>query len=256
MTEFILPKGSLEIEYMINRVDHYTLPEIKVTMNATERLSTWQNSQNLRRRLDFEARKRERLLFRSCISIPVPDPHTFRALNFEINPIHRGLIFEFHPNVRKLQRKRFSFNVTIGLDRELMLKDYGIEEQRRGHRVWIPSIIIKGTLLFMVHPNGIAVQLFLGERQVASAHKLFDNHDVEMKPNATIQIVGYQQNLNRSVVTDIWCMAPREFCVRYPTLKYRWSNIEKQISGQSQLAQFDDKGKYRRDHDLRKWSKK
>lgn len=247
--QFVLPEDSDGIEYMLHNIEHFSLSEIRETIALIESKAIWMMGHrslqwhDLRRRLQYETSEREYLITGRVIPIPVPDPHTFRALTFEINPAYPKLIFEFNSGVRNGPR----FNITIGSDRQSLSRDLKVTippQRQGGDRGWFRSTKIEGTLLFMLQPNGIGLQLFFGDKAVLITDKLLN-----FRIAPTVEIRGYQQNThslfghqhnaiqNVNVIKDMYCLTPRDLLARYPTLKPVWVGIQIKVAGRSL---FDD----------------
>ena len=223
---------------MLENIDRFALPEIAETITLVEGKLVWMRGhhhlqwQDLRRRLLYELREREQILSRNVIPIPVPDPHIFRALTFEVSPIFPRLTFEFNSGVRNGAR----FNITIGSDRESLRRDLGviIADRRGGDRGFFGTTKIEGTLLFMVHSDGIGLQMFFGNKAVVTADKLLN-----YRTAPTVEIRGYQESPSRSVIKDLYSLTPHELCTRCPALKADWVRIQIKIAGKSF---FDERG--------------
>lgn len=241
-SQIVLPRDKDGIEEMLQRIEHFSLSEIKNTITLIEYKSArmlghrYLQWLDLRRRLQYEVEEREYILSRDFLSIPVPDPHVIRALTVNINPAYPKLIFEFNSGVRNGHR----FNITICSDRASLNRDLGVTvpNERQGLQLgWFGTTKIESTLLFMVHPNGVGLQLFCENKGVLIADNLMN---YRMAP--TVEVSGYHKGTDHqhhNVIKDMYCLSPKELCLRFPAVKADWAKLRIKVAGKSL---FDERG--------------
>ena len=220
----------LHFESMIPTIDHVPLSTIKKTVYFMETKLIWMIGHHhhewshARRRLVSAMHERTRALSTMPLSINLPDSCIFRAIHFEVHSESPMMTFAF--SSRRRNGPSFSFNIaTHKAEFHRVLR--GRRTQQYMHCIVVPhGVVINGTVLLMVHSNGMGIQIVADDQELLTTTKL-------LKFGKAPLDISIYQTPNVSAVTDMYCLSAQEFCAQYPSRRGAWTEMQVSIAGKS-----------------------